>query len=103
MTVADLQIDSRRLADCCSRYGVQRLETFGSFAAGGADEASDLDVLVTFRPGVNLGLEFVALQQELQEIVGRRVDLITRASVERSPNKYFRRFALAHTGTLYES
>lgn len=103
MTVAELRIDLRRLADCCDRFGVQRLETFGSFAAGDAGEASDLDVLVTFRRGVNPGLEFIALQRELEGIVGRRVDLLTRSSVERSRNKYFRRFALERTEPLYEA
>jgi len=60
-------------------------------------------LLVTFEPDANVGLAFVSLQQELQEILGRRVDLLTRASVERSSNKYFRRFALSRTEPLYES
>ena len=103
MLVADLHIDHERLADCCHRYGVARLETFGSFVTGDAGPESDLDLLVTFKPGAHLGLEFVALQQELEEILGRPVDLLTRASVALSPNKYFRRFALRHTEPLYEA
>lgn len=103
MQLADLQIDDARLAECCRRYGVARLETFGSFATGDAEADSDLDILVTFKPDARIGLEFVALQQELEEIVGRPVDLLTRESVERSPNKYFRRFALSRTESLYES
>ncbi len=103
MLLADLKLDHERLAACCRRYGVAQLETFGSFATGDARIESDLDILVTFKPGVRIGLEFVALQQELEELVGRRVDLLTRESVEHSPNKYFRRFALRHTELLYES
>ena len=103
MLLTDLHIDQERLTECCRRYGVARLETFGSFASGDAGPESDLDLLVTFRPLARVGLEFVALQQELEEIVGRRVDLLTRESVEISPNKYFRRFALSHTEPLYES
>jgi len=53
-------------------------------------------------PHAAIGLEFVALQQELAALVGRAVDLLTRESVERSPNKYFRRFALRRTQVLYE-
>jgi len=102
MLTADLHIDHARLADICRRYAVGRLETFGSFATGDAGPESDLDVLVTFQPGAKIGLEYVALQQELEEIMGRPVDLLTRDSVERSPNKYFRRFALRHTEPLYE-
>ena len=103
MLLADLHIDQERLAECCRRYGVARLETFGSFVTGDASPESDLDLLVTFEPGATIGLEFVALQQELEEIIGRPVDLLTRESVERSPNKYFRRFALRRTEPLYES
>jgi predicted nucleotidyltransferase len=103
MLLADLGFDHARLAVCCRRFGVARLETFGSFVTGDARPDSDLDVLVTFKPGVSSGFEFVALQQELEALAGRRVDLLTRESVERSPNKYFRRFALRHTELLYES
>jgi len=103
MQLADLRIDRDRLAECCRRYGVSRLETFGSFATGDAAPDSDLDLLVTFEPDAHVGLEFVALQRELAEIFGRSVDLLTRESVERSPNKYFRRFALRLTEPVYES
>lgn len=103
MVLTDLQIDRERLAGCCRRYGVARLETFGSFATGDASSDSDVDFLVTFLPDTAIGLEFVSLQQELEEIVGRRIDLLTRQSVEQSPNKYFRRFALRRTETLYGS
>ena len=103
MLVADLKIDRKRLAECCRRYGVARLDVFGSFASGDAEPESDLDLLVSFLPGMSMGLEFVALHNEIEEILGRRVDLLTRESVERSPNKYFRRFALRHAEPLYES
>jgi len=102
MSVEELAIDRERLAEVCERYGVERLEAFGSFSRGTAEDASDLDILVTFRAGVHAGLEFVALQQELEELFGRPVDLLTRGSVERSPNKYFRRFALRSTEPIYE-
>jgi len=101
MLVKDLQVDRERLARVCQRYGVARLEVFGSFTRGDAGTGSDLDILVTFRPQVKVGLEFVALQQELEALFGRPVDLLTRSAVERSSNKYFRRFALRRTEPLY--
>ncbi|MBM3286358.1 MAG: nucleotidyltransferase family protein [Candidatus Eisenbacteria bacterium] len=102
MTVTDLCFDHDRLNELCRRYHVARLEVFGSFARGDARPESDVDVLVTLEPGVGIGLEFVALKQELEGLFGRRVDLLTRASVERSANKYFRRFALQQIRPLYE-
>ena len=102
MDLEAVQFDADRLADICRRYQVVRLEAFGSFASAQATAASDLDILVTFEPDARIGLEFVALQQELADLFGRAVDLLTRASVERSANKYFRRYALDHTRVLYE-
>ena len=102
MVLENLNVDRDRLAELCDRYGVARLEVFGSFTRGDATPESDLDILATFNRGVRIGLEFVAFQQELEALFGRSVDLLTRSSVERSPNKYFRRFALRRTEPLYE-
>ena len=102
MLVEDLQVDKDRLRTICERYGIERLEVFGSFAGGLARPDSDLDVMVTFAPGAPLGLEIVKLRAELGALFGRSVDLLTRRSVESSPNKYFRRFALRRVEPLYE-
>ena len=102
MRVTDLKVDLQRLAALCHRYGVAKLEAFGSFVRGDAGRDSDLDLLVTYVPGYKAGLDFVALQQELEQLIGRHVDLLSRASIENSPNKYFRRFALRQTEPLYE-
>jgi predicted nucleotidyltransferase len=103
MFATDLHVSQERLAECCRRYRVARLEAFGSFASGEASADSDVDLLVTFAPDPPRGLELVALQRDLSRLFGRSVDLLTRAAVEASPNKYFRRFALRRTETLYES
>ena len=102
MFLSDLQFDRNILEKLCRRYGVRRLEVIGSFARGDAGPESDLDILVTFDPQTEPGLEFFALHQELEAILCRPVDLLTRVSVERSRNKYFRRFALRQTEPLYE-
>lgn len=102
MRVEDLHVDPDRLAELCEEYAVARLEVFGSFVRGDASSDSDLDILVTFEPGARVGLRIVALQQALEAMFGRPVDLLTRGAVERSPNKYFRRFALRRTEPLYE-
>lgn len=102
MRLNELHIDSDRLAELCQEYGVARLEVFGSFVRGDAAPGSDVDILVTFDPGAQGGLRIVALHQALEQLFGRQVDLLTRSSVEQSPNKYFRRFALRTTEPLYE-
>lgn len=101
MRISDLQVDRSRLADVCREHDVDQLEVFGSFARGAASPTSDIDLLVTYSPSASVGLRMVDFHVALESLFGRRVDLLTRASVERSPNKYFRRFALEHTEQLY--
>jgi predicted nucleotidyltransferase len=56
---------------------------FGSFARGEEHKGSDLDILIDFEKKVDL-LELVGLEQELSELLGIKVDLITLRSVSPS-------------------
>jgi predicted nucleotidyltransferase len=69
---------SRSLLD---GFGVARLSLFGSFARDEGDEDSDVDLLVEFSRPIGL-FEFVRLQRQLGELVGRRVDLVTPAALK---------------------
>ena len=98
LSLSELQ---RRLTPFCQSRGVARLEVFGSLARGEARPGSDIDLLITFGPEVHLGWEFFALQDELEAILGSRVDLLTRRSVEQDPNPIRRRYILGFTRELY--
>lgn len=93
------QIDPPRekIADFCRRNRIRRLALFGSVLHGDAKPDSDVDVLVEFEPGVRVGLRFFALQEELSNIIGRRVDLNTPNFLSR----YFRDQALKEAEDLY--
>ena len=56
------------------RYGVTRAGVFGSVVRGEAKEDSDVDILVEIESKISL-LDFVGLQLELEEALGKRVDL----------------------------
>lgn len=63
-----------------AEFGVRRIGLFGSFAKGTANEASDVDVVVEFqRP---IGLRFVELVDYLEQLLGRKVDVLTPAGLE---------------------
>jgi uncharacterized protein len=81
MVIAGLPIDFERLRTVCERYGVARLEVFGSVGRGNAVPDSDIDLLYDLRPGARLGWDVEALAEELEAVLGRRVDLVSRAAL----------------------
>jgi len=90
-----MKIDETRLAAVCERYGIGQLMIFGSVARGTAGPASDVDVLYELRPGRRLGWEIEDLADELAEVLGRPVDLVSRAAVhERMRSRSMPRDAL---------
>lgn len=73
-----VQYDQERLRELCQRYGIARLEIFGSVAKGQAGEESDIDILYTMQTGRRLGWDIDELTLALEEIFGREVDLVAR-------------------------
>jgi hypothetical protein len=59
-----------------ARHGAKNVRVFGSVARGEDDERSDVDFLVELEPGRSL-LDLGGLLMELQELLGRRVDVVT--------------------------
>ncbi len=57
------------------QYGAYNVRVFGSVARGEAGPTSDVDLLVDLQPEV--GLDYIALWQDLQDLLGRDVDLVT--------------------------
>ncbi|MDQ1288075.1 MAG: uncharacterized protein QG622_1640 [Actinomycetota bacterium] len=70
---------------------------FGSAAHGTAGPASDVDVLYELRPGHRLGWEIEDLADELSEIFGRSIDLVSRAGL----HERIRAAVLAEAQPLY--
>jgi predicted nucleotidyltransferase len=78
------------LRELCRRYGVERLEVFGSAAKGTFDPAiSDLDFIARFRHPLEPGYcdRFCGFADAAEELLGRSVDLITERMIR---NPYFR-------------
>jgi predicted nucleotidyltransferase len=60
------------------QYGVNTLGVFGSFVRGEQGENSDVDILVGFNEPIGL-LKFVALKNQLSEMLGKDVDLVMKS------------------------
>ena len=69
-----------KLVSTLKKHGAKKIEIFGSYARGEQKEASDLDVIVEFEKRKSL-LELVGIEQELEDALGIKVDLLTRASI----------------------
>ncbi len=78
MAVPGLVIDANQLAEVCRRYGINKLYVFGSVSRGEATDSSDIDVLYELLPGSRLGWKIEDFSDELAQILGRPVDLISR-------------------------
>lgn len=61
-------------------HGATRVRVFGSVAKGEAGPDSDLDLLVDFEPGDSL-LALIAIKQDIEDLLGREVDVVTEAAV----------------------
>jgi predicted nucleotidyltransferase len=62
------------------RYGARNIRLFGSIARGTATEASDVDLLLEMEGGRSL-LDLVAIKQELEDLLGRQVHVVTVPSL----------------------
>jgi hypothetical protein len=94
---ARIAIDRAAIEGFCKRHHVRRLALFGSVLRDDFTPESDVDVLVEFEQGKTPGWALFAMQDELSQIVGRRVDLNTPGFLSR----YFRDEVLAEAEPLY--
>jgi len=76
------------IMDICRRYGVQRLELFGSAAEGRESPDSDLDFLVDFgsRPTHGYADTYFGLSEALEDLFKRPIDLVVESAIR---NPYF--------------
>jgi predicted nucleotidyltransferase len=94
-----VRLPKDKIADFCRRHHIRKLAVFGSVLHGDSRPDSDLDILVEFEPGRVPGLAFFGMEQELSELLGRKVDLNTPQFL--SP--YFRDEVLAEAEVQYAS
>jgi predicted nucleotidyltransferase len=81
--LGDAQIDENKLAELCRNYGVRELSLFGSAVRGEMRPGSDIDIMVEFDPGARIGLlKFESLSEDLEALVGRKVDLVTKRGLK---------------------
>ncbi len=89
-----IDIPKKRIEEFCQRWKVAEFALFGSILSAGFRPDSDIDVLVSFFPGARWSLlDMVGMQDESEEILGRRVDLVEKEGL-RNP---FRRHSILNS------
>ena len=99
LTIQSIIFDPERISAFCRRHHMSRLSLFGSVLRDDFGPDSDIDILVEFEPGQHAGWDFFLMQDELSEMLGRKVDLNTPGFLSR----YFRDEVVAGARLIYES
>lgn len=95
-----IEVPSERIAAFCERWSITKLALFGSALRDDFGPNSDIDVLAEFRTEARHTLfDMDRMEEELRDIFGRDVDLVSWRGVERSPN-YLRRKAILQSAKL---
>ena len=93
-----IPFDTHKLIEICRQNDVARIGIFGSVARGEATDQSDIDLLVYFSKRKSL-LALVVLERQLSTALGRKVDLLTEATI--SP--YLRERIKRELQVIYEA
>ena len=97
-----LGISPAELAAFCQRWQVGELSLFGSILRDDFTQQSDIDVLVTYLPTAQRGLfEKIRMQEELEALLHRQVDLVSKKAITQSRNWLRRRNILEAAQVIY--
>lgn len=95
-----LGITAVQLAQFCQRWQVAELSFFGSVLRDDFRPDSDIDVLVSYQTTAKRGLfEKMSMQEELETLLHRKVDLVSRTAIEQSRN-WIRRKSILNSGEV---
>ena len=86
----------------CEKWHIVEFALFGSVLRADFTDESDIDVLVQFREDVRITLhDLVTMGDEIEALLGRKVDLIDRKAVEQSRNYLRRKIILSSAQVIY--
>lgn len=97
-----IPIDQEKIAAFCEKWKVVEFSLFGSVLTDEFRPDSDVDVMVEFEKDAHPTLfSMVDMEDELTELFGRKVDLLTRRSVVSDENYIMRKSILSNTRVVY--
>lgn len=97
-----IAIPEAKVGEFCRKWKITDLALFGSVLRKDFRPESDIDVLVTFEAQARWSLmDVVEMQDELERVLGRKVDLVERRAIEQSENYIRRRHILNSAEPVY--
>jgi uncharacterized protein len=87
-----IELPLDKIAQICRKYKIRELGVFGSVARGEATPESDVDILLEFLPDSGMSLfRLEDLNRELEELLGRKVDLASKKGLKDRVRPYVMR------------
>jgi len=97
-----ISIPNEKIKEFCRRWKISDLALFGSVLREDFRPDSDIDMLVRFFPGAKYSLfDLVRMQDELEQVFGRKVDLVEWAAISQSRNYIRRKEILGSLESIY--
>ncbi len=97
-----IMVPKDKIAVFCQKWKITELAFFGSVLREDFRPDSDVDVLVTFTPDSDWGIDHLLdMKEELETLLGRAVDLVEKRLVEESRNYIRRKHILSHMEAVY--
>jgi predicted nucleotidyltransferase len=98
-----IEVPLKKIQMFCQKWKIAEFSLFGSVLREDFDlEKSDIDVLYVFSPNAERTLfDLVDMKEELEDIFGRKVDLISKRAIEKSTNPYRKASILKSYEVIY--
>ncbi len=97
-----LGVSSPKLTQFCQKWKVAELALFGSILRDDFREDSDIDLLVSYQPNAKRGLfEKMTMKEELEIMLNRKVDLVSKQAIIQSRNWLRRKNILDSAEVIY--
>jgi uncharacterized protein len=102
MMTQNLDLPMVEIKELCDRWKIVEFALFGSISRDDFQPTSDIDVLIAFAPNARKGLLSLSrIKHELEDLLGRDVDILTKQSIEQSHNLTRSRNILKSAQVLY--
>lgn len=97
-----LEVPDDKITEFCRKWRISEMSLFGSVLREDFSPDSDIDVLVLFDESSHCSLfDLVRMENELKEIFGREVDVVSRRGIEASRNSLRRDAILNSAQVIY--